>query len=169
MHRRESRVDRAEMWSLDIDNASATWVQRASLPAARNHVGGAVLNGLLYSIGGQTGQDAASVFKSDVWRYEPATNKWTTLPSLPNQPRSHIASATFDYNGRIYALGGEGPGRIALTSVDTYNPSTNSWTSLAPLLAGRSSGIAAVFGDKLIYTTGYNGAFKGDTWIGTFS
>jgi N-acetylneuraminic acid mutarotase len=157
------------MWTLDLSTSGAEWVQRASLPAARNHVGGAALNGKIYAVGGQTGQDNASVFKSDVWSYDPSTNKWTTVASLINQPRSHIANATFVQNGKILTLGGEGPGRVALNNVEQYDPSTNKWTSLKPLPQIRSSGVAATFGDEIIFTTGYNGAFKADTWLGTFA
>jgi N-acetylneuraminic acid mutarotase len=164
-----NRADRAEMWTLDLSTSGAEWVQRASLPAARNHVGGAALNGKIYAVGGQTGQDNASVFKSDVWSYDPSTNKWTTVASLINQPRSHIANATFVQNGKILTLGGEGPGRVALNNVEQYDPSTNKWTSLKPLPQIRSSGVAATFGDEIIFTTGYNGAFKADTWLGTFA
>src|SRR5699024_5913293 len=48
-----SRKDRAELFSLDLTNPNANWVQLASMPAARNHVGGAALGGFIYSVGGQ--------------------------------------------------------------------------------------------------------------------
>jgi hypothetical protein len=66
-------------------------------------------------------------------------------------------------------MGGEGPGRVALRNVEAYDPATNKWTSLAPLPAGRSSGIGAVFGDKLIFNGGYSGKFETQTWVGTFA
>jgi N-acetylneuraminic acid mutarotase len=164
-----NRADRSEMWSLDLSNPSAGWVQRASMPGARNHVGGVALDGFIYVIGGQTGQDNASVFKSDVWRYDPDTNKWVTEASLPNQPRSHIAAATFVYNGQIIAEGGEGPGRVALRNVEEYDPTKNKWVSLTPLPAGRSSGIGVNLGDgRIMYSSGYSGQFNNQTWIGSF-
>jgi N-acetylneuraminic acid mutarotase len=164
-----SRKDRAEMFSLDLNNPNANWVQLASMPAARNHVGGAALGGFIYSIGGQQLQDANTIFKGDVWRYDPSTNKWATMASLPNQPRSHINGSTVVYKGHIIAMGGEGPGRVALNNVESYDPATNKWTSLSPLPSGRSSGIGGVFGDKLIFNGGYSGQFNAQTWIGTFS
>jgi N-acetylneuraminic acid mutarotase len=164
------RADRKEMWSLDLDNSSATWVQRASMPAPRNHVGGAALNGLIYSVGGQTGQDAASVFKSDVFRYNPASNTWTSVAPLINQPRSHIANACFVRAGRIIVEGGEGPGRVALNNVESYDPSTNKWTALTPLPGSRSSGVGGVLSDgRIIFTGGFfGGAFQANNWIGDF-
>jgi kelch-like protein 9/13/kelch-like protein 26 len=120
-------------------------------------------------IGGQTGQDNATGFKADVFRYDPSTNTWVTVAPLINQPRSHTAAATFTYNGRIYVLGGEGPGRIPLGNVESYDPVTNKWSSLTSMPGTRSSGIANVIGNSLIFTTGYNGTFRGETWIGDFA
>ena len=120
-------------------------------------------------VGGQTGQDNATVFKGDVYRYNPSTNTWTSVAPLINQPRSHIAAATVVFNGKIYVLGGEGPGRIPLSNVESYDPASNKWSSLTSMPGTRSSGIGNVIGNSLIFTTGYNGTFKSDTWIGDFS
>jgi N-acetylneuraminic acid mutarotase len=163
-----SRHDSASAWKLDLSNQSAGWIQLTNLPQPRNHVGGAALNGKIYVVGGQTGQDNLSVFKSNVYEYTPSSNSWREVAPLINQPRSHIANATFVYNGKIVVEGGEGPGRVALSNVETYDPSTNQWTALTNLKAARSSGIGAVWDDHLFFTTGYNGAFKSDTWLGTF-
>jgi N-acetylneuraminic acid mutarotase len=163
-----SRHDSASAWKLDLSNQSAGWIQLTNLPQPRNHVGGAALNGKIYVVGGQTGQDNLSVFKSNVYEYTPSSNTWREVAPLINQPRSHIANATFVYNGKIVVEGGEGPGRVALSNVETYDPSTNQWTALTNLKAARSSGIGAVWDDHLFFTTGYNGAFKSDTWLGTF-
>jgi len=164
-----NRKDASNMWKLDLNNSAAGWNTVASMPAPRNHVGGVALNGSIYAIGGQTGQDNLSVFKGDVWRYDPGSNKWTTVASLINQPRSHIAAASFAYNGKIIVEGGEGPGRVALRNVEEYDPSTNKWSSLTPLPGGRSSGIGVNLGDgRIMYTSGYSGFFESQTWIGTF-
>jgi N-acetylneuraminic acid mutarotase len=165
-----NRNDAATMWKLDLNNLSAGWNTEASVPAPRNHVGGVALDGYIYAVGGQTGQDNLSVFKGDVWRYDPTTNKWTTMASLPDQPRSHIAAATFVYNGEIITEGGEGPGRVALNYVQEYDPATNTWSNLTPLPGGRSSGIGVNLGNgDIMYTSGYSGFFDSQTWIGSFS
>jgi N-acetylneuraminic acid mutarotase len=166
-----NRNDVSTMWSLNLDDPAASWVQRASLPAPRNHVGGAVAGGKLYVVGGQQLQDENSIFKADVWAYDPATNSWSTKSALPYPPRSHIASATMVRNGKIIVAGGEGdPNRAQLAYVDSYDPVTNAWTRLTNLPAGRSSGIGVSLGDgRILFTCGYNGAFFNQTWIGTFS
>ena len=156
-----NRADRAEMWSLNLDDSSANWVQRASMPAPRNHVGGTALGGFVYSVGGQTAQDAASVFKSDVFRYNPATNSWTSVAPLINQPRSHIANSTFVLNGKI----------ITQPPIGTVTEVGNKWTALSPLPGSRSSGVGDSLGDgRIFFSSGFNGGiFRADTWVGNFS
>ena len=73
------------------------------------------------------------------------------------------------YHGHIIVMGGEGPGRVALRNVEAYDPATNTWTSLAPLPSGRSSGIGVVLNDKLYFNGGYSGVFNSQTWVGTFT
>lgn len=168
-----SRADKSDVWSLDLSNPNADWVTRASLPQARNHFGVAELNGMLYAVAGQTGQDAASVFRKNVYRYDPSTNVWTEVASLINQPRSHAAAATFVHNGKIIIAGGETdsgtPGvPLLLRNVESYDPATNTWSSLAPLPQARTSGVAASFGDRIIFACGQSGGFRGETWVGTF-
>jgi N-acetylneuraminic acid mutarotase len=166
-----NRIDRDVVWSFNLDDPNATWVQRASLPSARNHVGGAVINGKLYVLGGQQLQDNNSVFKADLWRYDPATNQWTAMASLIYPPRSHIASATMVRNGHIIIAGGEGdPNRAQLAYVDSYDPSTNAWTRLTSLPGTRSSGIGVTLPDnRLFFTSGFNGLFRSDSWVGTIT
>jgi N-acetylneuraminic acid mutarotase len=50
-----------------------------------------------------TGTDNLNFFV-DVWKYSPATNKWTPKPYLPGNPRS--GATTWVYNGKGYIFGG---------------------------------------------------------------
>jgi len=171
-----NRTDRGEHWALNLDTlgtASAVWNQRASLPNPRNHLGDATLSGKLYAIGGQRGQDANAVYQNTVHVYNPATNAWTAVESLP-RGRSHIGAATFVMNGRIIVAGGEiahGSGGTVSDvtaykpSADPSNPAADSWTSLTPLPAARNSGVAGSIGGQLFYTTGAPG-FKTTSYKG---
>ena len=49
------------------------------MPDPRNHLGGIALGGKAYAIGGQRGQEAASVNTDLVDAYDPATDKWTRV------------------------------------------------------------------------------------------
>ncbi|HRK30364.1 MAG TPA: kelch repeat-containing protein [Tepidisphaeraceae bacterium] len=160
-----ARKDKAEHWSLNLDNTAAGWATKASMPAARNHFGAVALDGLIYAVGGQTGQDASSVFKSDVFRYNPSTNTWTSVKSLTSA-RSHANASTIAHKGRIIIIGGEITG-ATLNKVEAYNPATNSWSTLTNLPKNITAGIAASLGDTIIMSTGGSG-FRADTWIGAF-
>jgi N-acetylneuraminic acid mutarotase len=147
-----SRADRAEHWTLSLDGGTA-WGTAAAMPVARNHLGGVALDGKIYAVGGQQGQDAAAVYSGrlDVW--SPTTNAWTSGASLPS-PRSHIAAATFVLGGRIIALGGETSYNVSTSQAIAYNPSTNGWSQLSPLPVSRNSGVGGALGGNLCYATG---------------
>ncbi len=169
------RGDHNDVWMLDLTDTGAGWKTRASLPQNRNHFGGAVINGKIYVTGGQTGQEDWVSFKSDAWVYNPETDAWTSIASVPSPIRSHQTAATFAYKGWLITIGGETDGTIpgkpkALSVVNAYNPQTNSWVTLKSLPAARSTGFANVLGDKIVYSAGYNGSnFYTTTWAGSFS
>lgn len=157
------------VYRLDLSNPSAGWVSVAPLPEPRNHAAAVTLNGSLYVIGGQTGQDAGLTAYGSLYRYNASNNTWTTLASM-STPRSHISDATFVHNGRIIVLGGQNAYESALSSNTAYDPVTNTWSSLTSLPAARFSGAGKLLGNgTYIYTGGYNGGFKSNTYIGTFS
>lgn len=164
-----SRVDKTDAWVLDLDNTAAGWTAIANLPGARNHPAMVSLNGFVYFVGGQQLQDDAAIYSSNVWRYSPGANAWTSVASLP-VPRSHITSATFVYDGRIITIGGETTGRTVINTVSQYDPTTNTWSTLQNLPAARFSGVGALISpDTFIYTSGYNGGFKNNTYLGVLT
>jgi hypothetical protein len=122
------------------DPTSDTWTTRAPMPAGRNGVGGvAVVNGILYAVGGQT-----------VDAYDPATDTWTTKAPMPT-PRSSFGVAAV--NGILYAVGGADVNSPGLTTLEAYDPATDTWTTKAPMPTGRHFlGVAAVNG--VLYAVG---------------
>jgi N-acetylneuraminic acid mutarotase len=79
---------------------------------------------------------------------------WTQVAGMPTQ-RGNLA-ATLAPDGRIFALGGTGPGitQPPLTLVQTYNAGTNSWTSSTPLLQTTTALAATTGPDGRIYALG---------------
>src|SRR5436190_896637 len=57
-----------------------SWQTLAPMPAARQELSSAVLNGLIYVIGGY---DSAGQSTSSVFVYHPQSNSWSTAASLP--------------------------------------------------------------------------------------
>ncbi len=148
-----SRTDRSEHWAFDITNPGAGWVAKAAIPTARTHLGAVSLNGKVYAVGGQQNQDAAEAPQAALQVYDPATNTWSSLASMPFG-RSHIASATIVVNNRIVTLGGETTFQNAVNNVSAYDPTTNTWTELTALPVSRASGVAGFINGNYYYSTG---------------
>src|SRR5438309_1790783 len=66
-----------------------------------------------------------------------AADTWETIAPLPS-PRYGLAAA-LGSDGRIYAIGGcrNTPPHVALRTVEAYNPGSNTWAGVAPLLTPR--------------------------------
>jgi hypothetical protein len=112
------------------------------LPQPRFGAGVVAVNGKLYVIGGAASDQVGTntVFEYDPTR--PAGSRWQTKSPMPTA-RMYLGASAVD--GTIYAIGGAARAVPAtdLATVEAYNPGTNSWTTLAPMLRGRA-GVAAV-------------------------
>uniref|UniRef100_UPI00286996D7 Kelch repeat-containing protein n=1 Tax=Deinococcus sp. TaxID=47478 RepID=UPI00286996D7 len=157
------RWDDGEHWALSLD-APTAWHALAPLPNPRNHLGGAVLGGQIYAIGGQHLGDEAYGDLTEVDRYDPATNTWSPVAPLP-LPLGHITGSTVVWNARIVVTGG-----VTLAShgsaiegqesdvVLAYDPAGNEWTPLTSLPGPRQSPVADTIGGALVVTTGSTAA-----------
>lgn len=163
----EKRINRTQHWMLDLNNLSAGWVTRASIPEARTHFGTAVVNGQIYVLGGQLGIDSGSTHLKSSWKYDPRTNTWTRLADLP-QKRSHLSPCTVVVGTRIYTFGGEYEFNVDVSTVTEYDTLTNTYRNLTSLPGARGSGAAGYIDGQFIFTGGKKNGFYTDTWIGTF-
>jgi hypothetical protein len=113
--------------TLEVYNpATNTWTTKTSMPTARVYPSAAVVNGLLYVIGGCTTFDCAGL-TGTVEAYDPVTDAWTTKAPMPT-PRREFGVGVI--NGVVYAVGGFSGGG-ASSSNEVYDPSTNSWSTKA--------------------------------------
>lgn len=108
--------------------------------------------------------------------YEPTTDSWFTAASMSAE-RSH-AGYTALSDGRVMVVGGHGldaGGYVTeIKSVESYSPSTKTWTTGSSLGTERSDGaVLALPGGKAIITGGWNETdytlpsveyFDGSTW-----
>lgn len=167
--------DTDKIYSLNLDNLQAGWKLFGRMPEPNNHFGAAVLDGWVYVMAGQTGNDATAKFKNSAWRWQPGTSNWQRLPNLAGVARSHVWSSTIAFRNRVWVMGGETdtgtPNKPrSVPAVDVYDPVTNSWSKNTDLPSGRSTGSAAVWDDKIVFSSGMlSGVFKSDTWIGTIT
>ena len=131
------------------DPTSNTWNSRAPMPTPRRAHAIGVVNGVLYAVGGL----ANGSFVNTVEAYDPTTDRWTTKAPMPT-PRAH--SAVGVVNGILYVVGGclTGPcSQQALGTVEAYDPTSNTWTTKAPMPTPRAAlGIGVVNG--VLYAVG---------------
>jgi N-acetylneuraminic acid mutarotase len=154
--------DQQDHWVLPLDGGTA-WTSRAPLPNPRNHLASAVVDGRIYAVGGQHNEDENTGLQSDVHRFDPATNAWTKVASLP-KARSHIVTVVRD--GQVLVLGGTNPGNSASSDVTAYSPAADAWTRLPSLPGGRKTPVAGLV-DGVVYLTG--GSLATTTYAGRFA
>jgi N-acetylneuraminic acid mutarotase len=107
-----------------------SWSTGPTIPTARVYfaaVGG--LDGRIYVLGGQNASTPSAVVEA----YTPSTNSWKTLASMPTARTLlwAVAVGTTASDFAIYALGGSASGGItpALSTVEKYDPATNTWSA----------------------------------------
>ncbi|HET9907384.1 MAG TPA: kelch repeat-containing protein [Anaerolineales bacterium] len=141
---------RADAWVYEPETDS--WSRVALMPERRLAGAAVTLGDYIYVLGGTGGSNA-------LLRYDPAQDEWTKLAQL-SQSREHTTATTFD--GRLYTLGGRWSGIGELTSVEIYDPASDSWTSAQTARAGFATvtvnGKIYVMGGEVL--TGANQALK---------
>jgi N-acetylneuraminic acid mutarotase len=144
------------------DPATNTWAPRASMPTPRAFMAAATApDGQIYVVGGFSGSlQSADVSLATLEAYNPATNSWTTRASMPTA-RDSLAAA-FGADGNLYVFGGETGGQGTgpyLSTVEAYNPASNTWSTRASMPTARDFLAAAPGSDGLIYVVGgFNGS-----------
>jgi N-acetylneuraminic acid mutarotase len=129
------------------DPKTNTWTTRPHMPTPREGMGVAVLNGILYAVGGR----ASSVGTvGTVEAYNPRTNTWTTKAPLPT-PRAGLAVVAA--GDILYAFGGGNPSMGTVSTVEDYDPKTNTWSTRAPMPTARG-GMAAGVINGVVYVVG---------------
>jgi N-acetylneuraminic acid mutarotase len=139
-----------DWWAYDF--ASDTWEQKANFIAEpRHHPYFFTIDDIAY-VGFGHGDDA--IF-NDFYKYEPLIDMWSQVASLPSQGR--VAGTQFVYNGKGYALSGDGEGHTHLETGELwqYTPETDSWFSVPPH-PGTSKWAPGCFvvGSVLYFTSG---------------
>nr|KAG5698336.1 hypothetical protein BaRGS_010922 [Batillaria attramentaria] len=142
----ESEVYQAVM---NYDPETDTWTPISSMVTRRIGVGCAVLNRLLFAVGGFDGQNRLS----SVECYDPERNEWRTVASM-NTMRS--GAGVIGMDSYVYAVGGY-DSTCQLRSVERYNLEKNCWEFVSPMNSPRSALSVAVICNKLYALGGYDG------------
>jgi N-acetylneuraminic acid mutarotase len=138
-----------------FDSATNMWKSIAPMPAAETHMGVATDGSYIYVAGGYT-FDPVTTYQTfgttNVFRYDPAHNSWTTYTPLPS-PRA--AGALVYLDGQLHFFDGVDPTRAGKTDHWTLNVSSASpqWTTSTSLPFSRNH-MAGVVLDGKIYAVG---------------
>jgi N-acetylneuraminic acid mutarotase len=138
----------------EYDPATDTWTQKGDMPASRAAGFTSVVAGKIYLIGGYGGSQR-------VEEYDPSTDTWTTKSEMPSARRSLSTNAV---DGKIYAFGGYVPGvssHPGVTTVEVYDPATDTWTTAPDMPTGRFGLRTSVVGGKIYVIGGM------DKWVGS--
>jgi hypothetical protein len=135
------------------DPVSDSWTTKASIPTPRAAATGGVANGILYIAGGGSTAAGTGVLEA----YDPATNTWAAKASMPT-PRLGASAGVI--NGILYVIGGysnAGPPNTGpyLAAVEAYDPTTNTWTTKAPMPTPRENAVSGVV-NGILYVAGGN-------------
>ncbi|MXY28469.1 hypothetical protein F4Y59_09970 [Candidatus Poribacteria bacterium] len=148
--------------------ADGTWEQKANMPTARSGFTTCVVNGKIFAIGGYV-EGLGDLSLSTLEMYDPKTDTWERKADMPT-PRTEAATAVVD--GKIYAIGGTALNRLEidvllrnneirrlrrwkpedLSTVEMYDPTTDTWTQKADMPTPRNTRACVV--DGKIYAIG---------------
>lgn len=132
-----------------VNGQSEHWLSLAPLTEARQEVGSAELDRLIYVVGGFR-QDRSTA--ATVEAYDPQTDTWRRLEPMPVAVNHPAAAAVA---GKLYVIGGyRGPGlRNPTDALQEYNPEGGQWVLKSPIPSPRGGLAAAVIAGK-IYVVG---------------
>jgi N-acetylneuraminic acid mutarotase len=114
---------------------SGRWATSVPLPQPRAFAGAAGLGGLLYVAGGEVklAPDTYEVTDSVVV-YDPRKNTWRSVAPMPTVRWRLRLVASGRY---LYAVGGAAPTGQSLTTVERYDPKSDRWATMNPMVASR--------------------------------
>lgn len=133
------------------DTGANIWTEQAPMSLRREHLAAAVVDSLIYVVGGRTATGANTDI---IEAYSPATDTWRRRMAMPTA-RGGLTAAGM--HGKLYVFGGEAfniplPG--VFEEVEEYDPATDTWRTMAPMPNPRHGLGAAAVGDTLFLIGG---------------
>jgi N-acetylneuraminic acid mutarotase len=137
---------------LSVANSEDFWSSKASMLQARGGLGVIALSDKIYAIGGKTVQGTVQGFVGTNEQYDPKTDTWITLKSMPTA-RANFAIAAYD--GKIYCIGGLNNGRACSVN-EVYDVAADSWSTKTSLPVNGANLQGQVVDGKIFVIEGYN-------------
>jgi hypothetical protein len=146
------------------DPVADTWTETGAMTDGRAaHAAALLADGRVLVAGGL---DAAGAPLASADLFDPQTGSWTPAADMA-WPRAHH-TATRLADGRVLVVGGEtfasapDPGEVR-DGAEVYDPATDAWTPVAPVLAGRWDHTATVMTGGLVLVAGGRVRRAGET------
>ena len=151
----------SEVFILSLQNGEAVMESLPSLPVTIDNMAGALLDHVIYIVGGNVnGVPSSAVYSLDL---ENLAEGWKEEVSVPGNPRVQPVCAA--QGGKLYVWGGfstASEGREATLSVDgyAYTPSTKEWKQVATPVdesgtaVSLGGGVALPMGEDAVFCTG---------------
>lgn len=151
-----------DLWEYDPNSDS--WTQKADFPGAERYGPYHFALGDYGYVGMGNLGSADGPYANDAYRYDPTSNEWSSIPTLPDLARHGTAS--FVMNGKAYVFGGKESNLLFSPDLWCFDPNTQLWTLLAPFPGSpRSSPLAFVYSSDAVIGCGRNDAVNFyDVW-----
>lgn len=144
-----------------LDLSTLTWEKVNPLRTWRKGLNVAVLEGMIYAIGGH---NSLRMSVNTVERWDPVSGTWSYVSPML-QRRSHIEAAVL--NGRLYVIGGH-DSREDHHTMECYDPRTDTWSMKAPMSISRVSPGVVVAKGRIYASSGIGPLERydpdSDTW-----
>jgi hypothetical protein len=152
-----------------FDPVTGRWATGATPPVEMHHFQAVEYDGRIYVVGALTGGWPAEPPIPDVYVYDPASDRWSTGPSIPADRRRGAAGAVA-HDGQIYVVAGIQNGHTDghVAWLDAFDPRTGEWRRLADAPRARDHFHAAVIDGKLYAAGGrLSSAAPGEGFVHT--
>ena len=138
-----------------FETRTCAWIKIMPMNTARIHHSLASLNGMIYAIGGQDGNNRVL---NTVECYNPKTDNWVFVKPMS---QARLAASTGVIDGKLYTAGGYGESirRPILDTVECLNPKKNKWQSKNKLRFPRGHANIVTVNDKLYLCGGITKSF----------
>ena len=133
-------------WALVASMSSVSVCVYTHMSRKRRDHASVVLDGKIYTMGGM-----GAIVLDTVEVYDPQTNRWRRVASMPQGRYLHAAAVM---GGKIYVTGGYSQ-KSSVNSVFVYDPQADAWTQLASMSYARRNHASTAAGGKLYVFGGY--------------
>jgi hypothetical protein len=142
------------------------WAAGVPLPQPRALAGAAGLGRAVYVAGGVVLLDNGDSVTSSTLAYDAGAATWRSVAPMPTAREGLRVVAAGRY---LYAIGGTNPDGVSLTTVERYDPASDRWTAMAPMVESRGlpCAVATRIGSRtFLVVVGGQELAAGGTFVG---